>query len=71
MVIGVGCYLCRENIGLFFLMVKVVIVIRRFWLVKEKGVGILFLDVVEEFIECYVLIVKLISRVDVRIGGML
>ena len=38
MVIGVGCYLRRENTGLLFVMAKAVIAIRRLWLAKEKGV---------------------------------
>jgi hypothetical protein len=70
MVIGVGCYLRRENTGLLFLTARVVIAIRRLWLAKEKGVGIPFLDVVEESIECYALIAKPTSRADARIGGM-
>ena len=35
MVIGVGCYLRRENTGLL-LTAKAVIAIRRLWLAKEK-----------------------------------
>lgn len=37
---------------------------------RRKGVGIPFLDVVEESIECYALIAKPTSRADARIGGM-
>nr|GEY59895.1 ABC transporter C family member 2-like [Tanacetum cinerariifolium] len=42
---------------------------RSHFLAKEKGVGIAFLDVEEESIECYVLIAKPTSRADDRQGG--
>ena len=50
-------------------MANAVIAIIRLWLVKEF-VGIPFLDVVQESIECYALIANATSGADARISGM-